>query len=293
MFAVIYDNHEDGGIDRAVRAPVYKHSCASRPVVALKSDVEIQKQSDGTFRIKTKVAETGDKVTALTLSTDDYGAYVSNYASNNSEAQQSVGWRIFHSDGENIYLIADDYVETQYIPAGKGGTEITTDTQDENAQGFSLTPLSDYAGWSDLQGSSIAKKWLKQYVSSRYTSTNYNMKATAYLLDKNVWNPVFANKNYAEYAIGGPTLELFAASYNATHTDKTIDTQVSSKVGYKVKWSTDTSYGNWIMGLNKSEDLYVISDNTNGIWIASPSAIGADNVTIVYFNGISRQRILP
>ena len=262
--------------------------------------MQIEKQSDGTFTIIHPIAEYTapsiaiDELDASTITTEDYGGYVTNYASSDSAAQQSVGWRIFHSDGENIYLIADDYVETQYIPAGKGGTAITTDTQDEYAQGFGLGTISDYAGWSDIKESSIAKKWLSQYVASTYTSTYNNMKGTAYLLDTSVWNTVFANSNYADYAIGGPTLELFTESYNRMNIDKTIDTQVSCEEGYQVKWSKDTNYGNSISGLSESKDLYVIKDSTNalGMWLASPSGNGNGSVSALYwFNSFSFGRL--
>ena len=56
--------------------------------------------------------------TAKTLPAKAYGGYVSNYVPTNGS---SVGWRIFHSDGENIYLIADDYVERTYVPTDSSG----------------------------------------------------------------------------------------------------------------------------------------------------------------------------
>ena len=223
-----------------------------------------------------KISES-ETITASNMTTEHYGGTVTNYASSDSAAQQSVNWRIFHTDGENIYLIADDYIDRSYLPAGKGNTPVTT-ISTYYARGFALTDVTaDYAGWSDLKESDVAKKWLSQYVDSKYTSTYDNMKATAYLLDTSAWNPVFANSNYADYAIGGPTLELFTASYNKKYPDKTIDIQVSNKIGYKVKWSTDTSYptmSSRIRGLNTAEDLYVISDETNAdcIWVASPAA---------------------
>ena len=76
---------------------------------------------------------------------------------------------------------------------------------------------------SDIS-STLKSKLLSQY--GTYTSTNYNAKATAYLLDTNVWSG-FANSSYADYAIGGPSLELFVDSYNTTHAEEnTLETQV-------------------------------------------------------------------
>ena len=81
---------------------------------------------------------------------DMYGAYVTNYVpANFSNLDLGIrGWRIFHTDGENIYLIADNYVNRNYIPKGKNNTAVGTST--DYAKGFSLAPAADYAGWSDI-----------------------------------------------------------------------------------------------------------------------------------------------
>ena len=42
------------------------------------------------------------------------------------------------------------------------------------------------------------------------------------MLDTDIWNPIYKNE-YAEYAIGGPTLEMFCASYKDTHKNKYIE----------------------------------------------------------------------
>ena len=215
-------------------------------------------------------------ITATGITAEDYGAIVTNYASADSAAQKSVNWRIFHTDGTNIYLIADNYIENQYKPAGKNGA---TYSLTSGTYGADLYALEDYAGSNDITASHPAKKWLSQFT---YDSTDENIKATAYLMDTNVWNPGFAN-SHAEYAIGGPTLELFTASYNATH-EKDIEIQADA-TGYDVKWS-DGEFGDYyISGLNTSEDLYVISntydDTVYGMWLASPSALSSNFVLFV------------
>ncbi len=242
---------------------------------------------EGSGNVKIPV---GTKLTAATLNamTEDekkeiYGQTVTNYADTSSDAQKSVNWKIFHSDGTNIYLIADDYIDRSYVPTGKSGTAVSPSLT--YARAFPLAPAADYSGWTDISSTNIATKWLSQYVASGYTSENENIKATAYLLDTNQWG-VFKNSSYAEYAIGGPTIELFTASYNATH-ETDIETQVSSATGYKVKWSTDESFKSYISGLSTDESLYVISDETNalGMWVASPSASYSSSVMFVDYSG--------
>ncbi len=114
-------------------------------------------------------------------------------------------------------------------------------------------------------------KWVGQYPNS----TNTNIRSVAYMLDTEIWKDKYQN-SYAEYVLGGPTIEMFNASYKATHTEKYIEEEVTNSTGYKVKWNTDSSYRCSISGLSTSEleNLYVISDKTNayGYWLASPSA---------------------
>ena len=176
-----------------------------------------------------------------------YGKYVTNYKpSNGASNDETTGtkWKIFHSDGSNIYLIADNYVERAYVPTGKGtdgngenGTPVGTGSYE---RGFSLAPYADYTDADsdgmvdDIANSSVAAKWLKQYMDSTYKSANTNMKATAYLLDTNMWKGFKDNTSYAQYSIGAPTLELFRDSYNVTH-EEDIETRVSNNYRIPIK----------------------------------------------------------
>ena len=216
-----------------------------------------------------------------------YGATVTNYTPTNGVNDEGIKWRIFHADNTNIYLIADTYVpltneeETKnYVPTGYNLTS--------GRYGFDLYAYENYNGTSDVD-SNIASKLLKQYTTAGYTATNrfMNAKATAYFLDTNAWSGFKDARGYAEYAIGGPTLELFRDSYNITH-ETDIDTQVTA-AGYKVKWSKDASYSSYISGLKTNESLYVISNTFDnalyGMWVASPSAHSTSYVVCVYSNG--------
>ena len=108
------------------------------------------------------------------------------------------------------------------------------------------------------------------------------------MLDTEIWKDKYQN-SYAEYVIGGPTIEMFNASYKATHTEKYIEEEVTDANGYKVKWNTDSSYSDSIGGLSTSEleNLYVINDQTNayGYWLASPSALGGSYLLFVTYDG--------
>ena len=173
-------------------------------------------------------------------------------------------WKIFYADEENIYLIATDYVESKYAPNGQA-----TSTYDITFG----TVVGNYNGVADIQNED---ERVKKWINSNFTSNNNAMKATAYLLDTEVWS-VFKDKNdtssKAEYAIGGPTLEMFVASYNDTHSEKniqlnSIEVELMGLSGYQIKWDTDSEYGTSISGLNPTESLYIIPhDERSNRWL--------------------------
>lgn len=233
---------------------------------------------------------------AKTLPAKAYGGYVSNYVPTNGS---SVGWKIFHSDGENIYLIADDYIERTYVPTDTEG-RVRIDAGNTNWQfGFAATS-TEYDYWTSID-TDIKNKWLKKYVESGYTGTTYSMGATAYLLDTSLWSGFKDSTGYAVYAVGTPTLELFVESYNRTHPESTIDTRVENEYGYQVKCSEDDTYSYSISELDNSNNLYVITDNTKarGCWIATPSSgvkygnagfgVGRDFFNIRYNNMLNNE----
>ena len=144
--------------------------------------------------------------------------------------------------------------------------------------------ISDYSGSSDITNS-LAKSWLS-YLNSYPNDTNNNMKAVAYMLDTNVWNTFTDSAGKAEYAIGGPTLDLFCASYNQKYPTKTIQYRASNN-GYEVKWSSDSSYSTSIGNLPTNDSLYVIHDanKAGAMWLASPSALGNNYLKGVAITG--------
>lgn len=202
---------------------------------------------------------------AKTLPAKAYGGYVSNYVPTNGS---SVGWRIFHSDGENIYLIADDYIERTYVPTDPNGKVLIEEGSTNWQFGFTCKEYDYFSGIN----TDIKNKWLKQYVESGYADTISNMGATAFLLETSLWLGFKDSNGYAQYAVGTPTLELFAESYNRTHPDNIIETQIENEKGYQVKWSEDDTYSYKVSNLDTSNNLYVITDNTKAraCWIASP-----------------------
>ena len=157
------------------------------------------------------------------------GKEVKGYTCDNSAGVSK--WKIYHSDGKNIYLIADNYITAEYIPK-KDGATMTSCKSYTNAYYFNDALLNKYTGAASITDTNITP-WLS-YLKSSYggsDNSNKNMKATAYLLDTEIWKG-FKNSTKAKYAIGAPTLDMFVASYN-TRFAKQIEL-ISQETGYKI-----------------------------------------------------------
>ena len=195
-----------------------------------------------------------------------YGAEVTGYTCTNSAAVSK--WRIFYADSTNIYLIADDYIALQYAPNGQKGTKISNVYYKLSMDNV----YKDYTGAEWINTNSKGKKWLSLFLNSYGTSTNESIRAVAYMMDTNVWG-VYAGAK-AEYAMGGPTIELFSASYKQTHPNKYVECNSIDEYGYKVKLNTDSSYKYVVELQDDFNHIYIKSDDykADGMWIASPSS---------------------
>ena len=245
--------------------------CGFRPLVCLKSDTELKKNDDGSFTI------VNPPKTAADIPATDYGAIVNGYECENSAAVNN--WQIFYSDDENIYLIANDYIPYEYVPSNNAGNRPVQGAYPEC--NVSLTNLNnlgnDYSGTASITDSNI-KALNNDYFTKNYSSSNINMKAVAYMLDTNAWKVYAGSK--AEYAIGGPTLELLFKSYNEKY-NMNYSVQAKNTTGYEISNNNGTSWANYYDNMLNTSDLtYVINnfDKADGMWIASPSAFGIDRV---------------
>lgn len=215
--------------------------------------------------------------------TEYYGKSITNYSANGVE-----DWKIFYSDGSNVYIITSGYVDPAKLPSKDGAKPDQGDATNYPKAARFNNILRKYSGTANITDEKM-KAFNSDYFDNNYTSTNNNMKAVAYMLDKDIWSD-FANRTVAEYAVGGPSVEMLTKSYCEKVPEKKdlYKTQASSETGYQVSNNGGTSYANYISGmLSTSEDLYVLPQNkgANAMWLASPSAGGNNNVMNVYCGG--------
>ena len=206
-----------------------------------------------------------------------YGKSITNYSANGV-----TDWKIFHSDGNNVYIIASDYVPVSTLPTTSAGHKpANANSSYPKAAPFDNV-INDYDGSSNITDEKI-KALNNDYFSKGYTSINSNMKAVAYMLDTGIWSSFASEK--AEYAIGGPTVEMLMASYSKKY-GKDYRARASSATGYEISKDGGTNWSTSYSGmLSTSDSLYVITSQTNayGMWLASHSANYTNGVMAVDF----------
>ena len=163
-------------------------------------------------------------------------------------------WRLFYADSNYVYLIS------------------------ESIGNYALHNKSVVKGWGTSTISTLAKNFNSKYTAngdwelkSNGVNLNGNIKTVAALLDTSQWTEYKSSD--AVWAVGAPTLEMFIASYNATHTIQ-LDSIVKSitSTGYAIK-KDGGNYSTGVVGLGNTDniDKAIYCNDSYQWWLASPS----------------------
>ena len=122
------------------------------------------------------------------------GAEVMNYTANNVS-----DWQVFYATENEVFIISKNVLETD---TAVGGTDETSNKYTN--------------GSGDIEDGSYGQIWNDAWMTAckntpEGKSTLENAKTTAYLCDKTQWTR-YATSGVANYAVGGPTLQLTANS---------------------------------------------------------------------------------
>ena len=203
-----------------------------------------------------------------------YGKEVTNYKASDSDTNT---YRIFYVDKDNYFK---DGYNTIYLKADVSGSVTCSTSYDANQTLIKkMNPL-----WA-TKGNTVAAKTT--------TISNENEQAAAWLCDPSKWT-AYCDTDKANYAIGGPSVEMYVKSYNQTHGDDALGCQYQTNnvpgYIYKVKdtiqnsgWSTKGDTLDYSMTY-KSMYCGHNGNNTGHCWLASPSAGGAGDVCNVNGN---------
>ena len=200
-----------------------------------------------------------------------YGKKVTNYKASDSDTNT---YRIFYIDKDNYFK---DGYNTIYLKADFSGS-VSCSTSYDASQTLikKMNPL-----WA-TKGNTVAAKTT--------TISNENEQAAAWLCDPSKWT-AYCDTDKANYAIGGPSVEMYVKSYNQTHGDDALGCQYQTNnvpgYIYKVKdtiqnsgWYTNSNTLDYSMTY-KSMYCGQNGKKTGSWWLASPSAYGSDRVCYV------------
>ena len=206
-----------------------------------------------------------------------YGDYVEYPIDLNGDGNLSNDWRIFYNDGERIFIIAADYVENGSSYLNNTGTGMTT---------YSAYGLYWASALSAAQDTSKATLF-GQTLWTDYSTIN--RRYVSALLNANNWTG-FVDSTYADCAIGGPTIEMWVASYNAKGYTPLYCNNINEN-GYYVG-NTDKPTTEVYDITNDSNNGYndvlyfphrgIVSD-CQGYWLASPSNGGSSVMNYVHY----------
>ena len=253
------------------------------------------------FEVKTEVKRTNISAQDIKNNPEGYYGQTVDYTSTNGQND----WKIFHSDGTNIYLITGNYVK---VTDDNGNINLlklnTEDTKMQIASGgknygvnWDRSNLPSFT--TDVSAEIISKFKINTKVfniNSNKNSTIYsNAQCVSTLLNPSYWTGyIDNNKGNNQTAIGGSTVQLWMDSWNARYPGQEIYCDETSESGYKVRRSGKDSATTAIR-LNQNEnnggELYFannyssLTDGNNTVdsyWLASPSAGGTATVISLY-----------
>ena len=197
------------------------------------------------------------------------------------EAQGVTDWNIFYAGtmpGESephIYLISSDYIPYEVIPNSTNSSGTTSNKPDKGDSSYPRAAyftsiLNDYEGSASITEGRIKGLNNSYFNDNNFTSTENNMKSVAYMLDTKAWSG-FAVTGKADYAIGGPTVELLFKSYNQKYETNYV-AEATSTTGYIIGENGTANVYSLHLS-NTSDPLYVITSQNNALayWLASPS----------------------
>ena len=224
----------------------------------------------------------GERFADVVTDASHYGDYVEYPIDLDEDGDLSNDWRIFYNDGEHIFIIASDYVKNTSNYLNNTGTGMTADPNSTYRLYWNSAPsITQDTSKATLFGQTL---WIDY-------STNESGRCVSTLLNINNWVG-FVDSTYAEYAIGGPTIEMWIESYNSKgYTSlycNNIDsfgycignTNKPTSANYDLSKDVNTGYGDTLYFPHQET-----VSNCWGYWLASPNS-GMDEVVMgVSFSG--------
>ena len=249
------------------------------------------KQSNTVENVKVVVPIKRTDISAADIKNNPEGYYGQevNYTSANGQND----WKIFHSDGTNIYLITGNYVKVTddngKINSQKLNTENTKIKKSDATANYRVNCINPPT-FNEIADEIIPKFKINTNVFNINShKSNYNAQFVSTFLNQNYWNGYIDNsKGSNQIAIGGSTVQLWMDSWNARYPDQEVYCDSANKNGYFVGKSSGSVAMGISLNQNNGEELYFLNFLTDGketvdyYWLASPSAYSSDDILYVH-----------
>ena len=154
------------------------------------------------------------------------------------------------------------------------------------------TSLDNYASYTpstSSNGLEIMKAMNPKWRNSSYSDIDKeNEHCVAWLCDPNVWNEDYKTAE-ADYAIGGPSIEMYMKAYNVWKDNNkdstTLICKIGSEYGYSVGANGRYNNNGWYTNNNTigagPNNSNIFMTTNNYWWLASPSSCSINGVLYV------------
>ena len=242
------------------------------------------KDSEKQENIKVVVPIKSKNISALDIKNNPEGYYgqTVNYTSANGQND----WKIFYSDGEHIFLIVGDYINTEET------------NRIDVATGMTNSKYNTY--WNQVPSfQNIDSTILLRFKATEYVlqSGRDNSKCVSTLLNTNNWKKYLDEEDGtgdAEFVIGSPTIEMWINSWNERYPEDKIYWRANNSntgyyVGKKLNPTTENIQPEEIINKEGYKNLLYYPHNEEfnssyGYWIASPSIAHSNGKNILRIN---------
>lgn len=237
------------------------------------TDYEIANPTTSPIKFNLSITSYSDNRSSRFVLTQDitpenYGDYVDYPVDLNGDGNTKNDWRIFYEDNENIYIISAGLVDNDLI-----NPDITEKSNHSGCTEYGVSFTT-----SELVETELNQEIINKFMFTKaIPSDNLNYRTTKNLLSESYWD-YFVNNSIANYAIGGPTLEMFVKSWNRKYNGIATATEIISwwnikKHGYQVSEIPGEEHRLQLNG-GENDDLYFpnhTADECYAYWLASPS----------------------
>ncbi len=218
-------------------------------------------------------SSTSSETLASKVKPENYGDWAEYNVDLNDDGDITNDWKIFYNDGTNVFLIAADYVPISKLPTNAG---LIIDYNDYAAGWSHSSNFAEKKGLEDISDEIAKKFMIEKLKSSQYgTLASQSAKATAVLLDPNIWS-YFASGMEGSQATGAATLEMLLSS---------MEQKKYEKINYDINKYGYYNNEEWYFNVRLNEEDDVLNDdlyfpykyNLNvwkGYWLAAPTGDG-------------------